>query len=67
MAKENQSIQLLGDFAEQGFNLQENSHMIILLYFKEAYIDEFDLCDVTPGDVQRSCRRYLNSLSTTAY
>ncbi len=55
--------EILGEYADQGFSLEEDSDEALLLYFKGTMIAAFQQTRVKPEDIQAACRRFEKGLT----
>lgn len=56
----------LGEFAELGFSLEEESDHILELYFKDKCIARYIQEQLTIPILREGCRNYLNSIMKEA-
>jgi len=57
--------EILGDYADQGFSLEEDGDATLLLYYKDKdkEIATFSQLSPTTHQIRETCRRYLAGLN----
>ena len=55
--------EVLGDFADLGFRLEEEADEITVLYFKERFIDYFNQPKAQKEIILQACQKYLDRLN----
>lgn len=54
--------EILGDYAQQGFSLQEYSDDCLELYFKDRMIGVFSQIGATKEGIRGACGRFMEKL-----
>ena len=58
----NNNHQILGEYADQGFCLEEDADATLLLYFKDKIVAVFSQLGATQHSIRESCKRFITKL-----
>ena len=58
--------QILGEYADQGFSLEEDADATLLLYYKDKMVAEFSQLGATQHSIRESCKRFIECLKEPA-
>ena len=53
---------ILGEYSDYGFRLEDEGDQFTLLYFKDKLIARFNQVKVTPDIILAGCRNYLKNI-----
>ena len=62
MAQVTKDKEILGDYADQGFTLEESQDDILELYFKDNMIAVFSQLGATQRSIRQTCKRFITRL-----